>query len=101
LADVTPQVLEALADAQRFPNLAALSYTTFGTHASPPHCWVITPLSCAITRALTGGGWPDAYADEDNDDEDEANKPSDLEVQCLDAFLRRRPYVRYPPATIF
>ncbi|ELR15021.1 uncharacterized protein ACA1_212470, partial [Acanthamoeba castellanii str. Neff] len=65
LADVTPEVLEALADAQRFPNLAALSYTTF-----------------------------DAYADEDNDDEDEANKPSDLEVQCLDAFLRRRPYVR-------
>jgi hypothetical protein len=63
----------------------------------PPHCWVITPLSCAITRALTGGGWPDAYADEDNDDEDEANKPSDLEVQCLDAFLRCRPYVRYPP----
>lgn len=65
LADVTPEVLEALADAQRFPNLAALSYTTF-----------------------------DAYADEDNDDEDEANKPSDLEVQCLDAFLRRRPNVR-------
>jgi hypothetical protein len=40
------------------------------------------------------------YAGEDNEDEDEANKPSDLEVQCLDIFLRRRPYVRYPPVTL-